>query len=71
VNAVDTVGAGDAFHGSIAYAALRGWAFPKAMRFAAAVGAMSCTALSPRAPLPTLRQVQRFLKEREDQAQAR
>ncbi len=71
VNAVDTVGAGDAFHGSMAFAALRGWAFPKAMRFAAAVGAMSCTALSPRAPLPTLRQVQRFLKEREDQAQAR
>ena len=70
VNAVDTVGAGDAFHGAIAYAALRGWELPEAIRFAAAVGAMSCTALSPRAPLPTLRQAQRFLRARADQAQA-
>ncbi len=70
VNAVDTVGAGDAFHGAIAYAALRGWALSRAIRFAAAVGAMSCTALSPRAPLPTLRQAQRFLRAHADQAQA-
>ncbi|MBN1344006.1 MAG: hypothetical protein JXQ73_15080 [Phycisphaerae bacterium] len=69
VEVVDTVGAGDAFHGAIAYGALRDWSLPKAMRFAAAAGAICCTALSPRAPLPTLRQVQRFLRDHADQAQ--
>jgi sulfofructose kinase len=63
VDVVDTVGAGDAFHGGIAYGAIRGWSLPETMRFASAVGAISCTALSPRAPLPTLRQTQRFLRE--------
>lgn len=70
IEAIDTVGAGDAFHGAIAYAALQGWLLPRAIRFAAAVGAMSCTGLSPRAPLPTLRQAQRFLKARANQAEA-
>jgi len=68
VEVVDTVGAGDAFHGGLAYAALRGWSFPRALRFASAVAAICCTALSCRAPLPTLRQVNRFLRERVGQA---
>ena len=70
VEAIDTVGAGDAFHGGIAYGALCGWSLAKTMRFASAVGAISCTALTPRAPLPTLRQAQRFLRERATQAQS-
>jgi sulfofructose kinase len=70
VDVVDTVGAGDAYHGALAYAALRGWTLPKAMRFASAVAALCCTALSCRAPLPSLRQVYRFLRERTGQALA-
>jgi sulfofructose kinase len=70
VEAVDTVGAGDAFHGGIAFAALQGWDLPRALRFASATAAICCTALSPRAPLPTLRQTQRFLKKHANQAHA-
>lgn len=70
VEVVDTVGAGDAFHGAIAFAALQGWRLPRALRFAAAVGAISCTGLSPRAPLPTLSQTERFLRAHTDQALA-
>ncbi len=70
IEVVDTVGAGDAFHGAIAYAALRDWPLARAMRFAAAAGALCCTGLSPRAPLPTLRQVDRFLREHANQALA-
>ena len=70
VDVVDTVGAGDAFHGGVAYGALRGWSLPETMRFASAVGAISCTGLSPRAPLPTSRQAQRFLREHADKARA-
>jgi sulfofructose kinase len=68
VEVVDTVGAGDAYHGGLAYAALRGWSLPHAMRFASAAAAICCTALSCRAPLPTLRQINRFLRQRENQA---
>ncbi len=64
VDVVDTVGAGDAYHGAIAFAALRGWSLPRAMRFASAVAALCCTALTCRAPLPTLRQANRFLRHR-------
>lgn len=70
IEVVDTVGAGDAFHGAIAYAALRDWPLARALRFAAAVGAICCTKLSPREPLPTLRQVDHFLREHANQALA-
>jgi sulfofructose kinase len=61
VTVADSVGAGDAYHGAIAYAAIRGWSLARAMRLASAVGAMCCTQLSGRTGLPSLRQVQRFL----------
>jgi len=70
VDVVDTVGAGAAYHGAIAFAALRGWSLPRAMRFASATAAICCTALSCRAPLPTLRQVNRFLRDRVGQSLA-
>jgi len=61
VPVADSVGAGDAYHGAIAYAAIRGWSLARAMRLASAVGALCCTQLSGRAGLPSLRQAQRFL----------
>jgi len=61
VTVADSVGAGDAYHGAIAYAAVRGWSLARAMRLASAVGALCCTQLSGRTGLPSLRQVQSFL----------
>jgi sugar/nucleoside kinase (ribokinase family) len=53
VNAVDTTGAGDAFHGAIAFALTRRIALAPALTFANAVAALACTALGAQAALPT------------------
>ncbi|MGH9479329.1 MAG: carbohydrate kinase family protein, partial [Terriglobales bacterium] len=45
VNAVDTTGAGDAFHAGYIYALLAGWNLAERLRFASATAALACTAL--------------------------
>ncbi len=53
VDVVDTTGAGDAFHGALAFALLRGARLDIACAFANAVAALACTALGAQAGLPT------------------
>lgn len=48
INAVDTTGAGDAFHGGFIYGLLKGFDLEKAGRFANACGAYCCTGLGAR-----------------------
>jgi sulfofructose kinase len=43
INAVDTTGAGDAFHGAYALGLARGLALPDLLRLASAAGALACT----------------------------
>jgi sulfofructose kinase len=62
VRAIDTTGAGDAFHGAFIYAMLQGWDLERAAIFANAVAAMNCQTLGGRRGLPTLVQVQAFLQ---------
>ena len=52
VAAVDSTGAGDAFHGAFALALARGMAWPELLRYAAAAGALACTHIGARAGLP-------------------
>jgi sulfofructose kinase len=52
VVAVETLGAGDAFHGAYALALAEGLAVPAALRFAAAAAALRCTRSGGRAALP-------------------
>ncbi len=52
VDAVDTTGAGDVFHGAFAHAWLDGRSPVACLDFAAAVAAASCTALGGRAGVP-------------------
>jgi ribokinase len=54
VQAVDTTGAGDAFHGGFLYAMLQSWALPRVLAFANAVAGLSCQALGGRRGLPDL-----------------
>jgi sulfofructose kinase len=61
VQAVDTTGAGDAFHGGFIYAMLQGWDLEEAATFANGVAAINCQTLGGRRGLPTLDQVQRVL----------
>ena len=63
IHVLDTVGAGDSFHGAMSFALARGWPMDKAMRLATAVGAMCCLGLGGREGLPTLRQAQAFLRK--------
>ena len=53
VEALDSTGAGDAFHGAFALGVARGMAWHELLRFAAAAGALTCTKVGAREGLPT------------------
>jgi ribokinase len=53
VNVIDTVGAGDAFNGALAWSLARGAPIPAAVTAAAAAGAAACTGTGARDALPT------------------
>ncbi|MDQ6639675.1 MAG: PfkB family carbohydrate kinase [Pseudomonadota bacterium] len=54
VNAVDTTGAGDVFHGAFAFALGAGAPLREAFRFSSAVAALKCTRAGGREGVPTL-----------------
>jgi len=63
VRNVDTTGAGDAFHTGYIYGMLNGFDLPDRLHFGAAVAALKCTGMGARTGIPTLREIQRFLKK--------
>ena len=63
VAAVDTLGAGDAFHGGFALALAEGKSEIEAMRFGAAVAAIKCTRIGGSAGAPTRAEVEAFLAQ--------
>ena len=63
VNAKDSTGAGDVFHGAFNYAYLQGWDVPRCARFSSAVSAIKCTQMGGRAGIPNLQTVTRFLSD--------
>lgn len=64
VNAVDTNGAGDVFHGAFAAGMVKGLDFRKCCVFASAVSAVKCTGFGARESVPDEETVRLFLKER-------
>lgn len=62
VPVVETLGAGDAFHGAYALALAEGQAVADALRFAAASAALRCTRYAAQLNLPTRREVQALLR---------
>ena len=64
VEAVDTTGAGDVFHGGFIYGLLRQWSLRESVIFASAVAALKCTEIGGRAGIPRLPEVMAFLQER-------
>jgi len=64
VQAVDTNGAGDAFHGAFLAACVQGLAPMDCARYASAVSALKCMGFGARASLPTDSQTRAFLRER-------
>lgn len=57
VNAVDTTGCGDVFHGGFIFALLQGWPPKRVVAFAAACAALKTRALGGRTAIPSLPEV--------------
>lgn len=62
VETVDTVGAGDVFHGAFAAGLLENLSAKEAARFAAAVSAIKCTRIGGRAGIPDRATVRKFME---------
>lgn len=63
VKVVDTLAAGDVFHGAFAFELARGNAAADALRFAAAAAAVKCTRPGGSSGSPSRDEVERFLRE--------
>ena len=63
VNAVDTLGAGDAFHGGFTLALVEGRGLVDALRFASAAAALKCTRFGGANGAPRRAEVEAFLKK--------
>ena len=63
VDAIDSNGSGDVFHGAFAYALTQGYDFYKACVFSSGVSALKCTKVGARTGVPTFDEVIKFLKE--------
>ena len=61
IEAVDTTGCGDVFHGAFIYAMLQEWDLATCARFASATAALKCRKLGGRAGIPTRAEVDAFL----------
>ena len=65
VDAVDTTGAGDVFHGGYIYGLLKGWDIRRTVRFASALAAMKCMRMGGRTGIPRLSEVMEFLQQQD------
>jgi len=63
VDAVDTTGAGDAFHGAFAAGLASGKRWPELLTYAAAAGALCCAKYGARPAIPSAKEVDQFLKK--------
>lgn len=63
VEVIDTVGAGDVFHGALALALAEGQPEAEAVRFASAAAALKCTRSGGRAGSPSRRDVEELLSD--------
>jgi sugar/nucleoside kinase (ribokinase family) len=70
VQTVDTLGAGDIFHGAFALAITERRDLPDALRFASAAAALKCTRFGGAFASPQRAEVERFLSEAESTPRA-
>jgi len=63
VDAIDTTGAGDAFHGAFAAGIADGKKWDELLLYSSAVAALCCTKLGARLGIPTKEDVSKFLKK--------
>jgi sugar/nucleoside kinase (ribokinase family) len=63
VNAVDTTGAGDVFHGAFVFGLLQGWTMPRILDFSCAAAALNCTAIGARGGIRPVAEIERLMRE--------
>jgi sulfofructose kinase len=63
VNVIDSLGAGDAFHGGFTLGLVEGRTLPDILRFASATAALKCTKFGGASGAPTRAEVEAFLKQ--------
>lgn len=64
IEAVDTTGAGGVYQGAYLYGYLQGWSARRTATFANAAAALMCSGMNGWDDIPTLDQVEEFLRER-------
>ena len=62
VDVVDTVGAGDVYHGAFLAGLLKGYSAEYTAKLASAVSAIKCTRIGGRAGIPDLETAQHFME---------
>lgn len=62
MDVVDTVGAGDVYHGAFLFAMAKGMQPPECAQFANAVAAIKCTGIGGRAAVPNYEMTIQFMK---------
>jgi len=62
IDAVDTTGAGDVYHGAYIYGLLQGWDMQNCMRFASAASAIKCRHIGARKGIPDLEEIKDFMR---------
>ncbi len=60
---IDTLGAGDVFHGAFAYALAKGFDLEYTVRFANAAAALKCRKPGGRAGIPTCEEVEALINK--------
>jgi sulfofructose kinase len=62
VQTIDTLAAGDVFHGAFAFGLVEGWDTERNLRFASAAAAIKCTRFGGRLGAPTRAEVEAFVR---------
>jgi sulfofructose kinase len=62
VEAIDTTGAGDVFHGAYIYGLSQNWAISDIVKFACAAAALKCRKPGGRLGIPTLAEVEELIR---------
>jgi sulfofructose kinase len=62
IDAIDTTGAGDVYHGAYVYGLLKGWNMAECMRFASAASSLKCMEMGGRKGIRNLEETLNFMK---------
>jgi sulfofructose kinase len=65
VNAIDTTGAGDIFHGAFVYGVVKGMSVEQNLEFSCAAAGLACTGLGARGGIATLDEINRLIRQGE------